>query len=111
MAKEYKILGNVAGSGNLATYSTLYNTPSLTSAVISTITICNQTGAAITYRLGIASSATDPSSSEFLAYGATVAANDTIALTLGITLQAGKFLRVSTSSSSVSVIAFGTELT
>lgn len=109
MPFTYKTLGNVAGTGNVATYSTLYTTPSNTTAVVSTITICNQTGSTITYRLGLASSATDPSTSEFLAYGATVAANDTVALTLGVTMGANKFLRASASSASVSFIAFGTE--
>jgi hypothetical protein len=111
MAKTYKILGNVAGLGTITSYSTLYNTPSSTSAVISTITICNQTTSSVTYRIGIASSETSPTTSEFLAFGATVAANDTVALTLGVTLQAGKYLRVSSSSASVSFIAFGSELT
>ena len=111
MAKTYKILGNIAGLGTITSYSTLYNTPSSTSAVISTITICNQTTSSVTYRLGIASSETSPSTSEFLAFGATVAANDTVALTLGVTLQAGKYLRASSSSASVSFIAFGSELT
>lgn len=111
MPKTYKILGNVAGSGTISTYSTLYQVPALTSAIVSTITICNQTSTAMNYRIGLASSAVDPSVNEFLAYGATVAANDTVALTLGITLQAGKFLRVSSSTASSSFVAFGTELT
>ena len=67
MAKTYKILGNIAGLGTITSYSTLYNTPSSTSAVISTITICNQTTSSVTYRIGIASSETSPSTSEFLA--------------------------------------------
>ncbi len=103
MAKTYKILGNIAGLGTITSYSTLYNTPSSTSAVISTITICNQTTSSV--------SETSPSTSEFLAFGATVAANDTVALTLGVTLQEGKYLRASSSSASVSFIAFGSELT
>ena len=111
MAKTYKVLGNIAGLGTITSYSTLYTTPSSTSTVISTITICNQTTSSVTYRIGIVSSETNPSTSEFLAFGATVAANDTVALTLGITLQAGKYLRVSSSSASVSFIAFGSELT
>lgn len=111
MTFSYKTLGNVAGTGSVSTYSTLYTVPSSTSAVVSTITICNQTGSTITYRIGLTSSATDPTSSEFLAFGSTVAANDTVALTLGVTMAASKFIRVSSSSALVSFMAFGTEVT
>jgi CDP-diglyceride synthetase len=88
----------------------LYSTPSSTSAVVSTITICNQSGSSITYRIGLTSSETNPNISEFLAYGSTVSANDTIALTLGVTMGENKFIRVSSSSASVSFMAFGTEV-
>lgn len=111
MAKEYKVLGSVAGSGNISTYSTLYSVPENKSSVISTITLCNETGSNITYRLGIADSATSPVTGSFLSYGATIAANDTVALTLGLTMQSGKYLRVSCSSASASIIAFGSEIT
>jgi hypothetical protein len=110
MAKEYKILGSVAGSGNLSTYNTLYSVPENKSAVVSTITLCNETNSSITYRLGVSNSANTPTSGNFLSYGATIAANDTVALTLGLTLESGKFLRVSSSSASASMFAFGSEI-
>jgi hypothetical protein len=49
--------------------------------------------------------------SEFLVYDAVVAGNDTVALTLGVALDADKFLRVSSSASTCAFSAFLTEIT
>jgi hypothetical protein len=110
MATSYKVLGNLATDGDLNTFSTLYVCPLDTSAVISTITVCNQTDLPHTYKIGLDESEGTPGISEFIAFGATVPANDTIALTLGLTLDEGKHLRVSSTSASVSIIAFGSEI-
>jgi hypothetical protein len=43
-------------------------------------------------------------------YDASVAANDTIALTLGVSLDAGRFIRVSSSANTVTFSAFVSEI-
>jgi hypothetical protein len=43
-------------------------------------------------------------------YGATVKANDTVTLTLGLTLQAAKLLVISSSANTTSFGAFGSEI-
>lgn len=109
MATTYKVLGQVQGTAAVGTYSTAYTVPTSTSAVISTITICNQASSDATYRVAVAASST-PATAEFIVYGATVKANDTVTLTLGLTLQAAKNIVISSSANTTSFGVFGSEI-
>jgi predicted Abi (CAAX) family protease len=110
MAETFKV-AQVQGTSSVGTYATLYNTSASAQAVISTIAICNTASTAATYRIGIMGSAGTPSASEWLAFGTTVAANDTIALTLGLTLGNSQFIRVSSSANTVTFSAYVSEIT
>ena len=109
MATAYKY-SQIQGTASTGTYATLYNTPSATEAVISSIVICNQSSSSITVRIGLDTAAGTPGASEFLVYDAAVAGNDTVALTLGITMDAGKYLRVSSSANTCNFSAFISEI-
>ena len=100
----------VQGTASVDTYATLYNTPADTEAVISTIVVCNTASSAATYRIGLDTTAGTPGASEWLAYGTVVPANDTIALTLGVCLESGKYIRVSSSANTVTFSAFVSEI-
>lgn len=108
MARVYKILGQSAPAAT--TETNLYAVPSATEAVISTITICNTASAAATYRISAVPSGDTASTENFVAFDASVPGNDTIALTLGLTLSSSGSLNVFASSASVAFGAFGTEL-
>lgn len=111
MAQTYKRLGAIDTGGTIGTGETLYECPAATSAVVSTVAIVNRGATAATYRLSI-STTTSHADAGYIVYGASVAGNDTIFLTLGITLDAtNKYLLVSTSSTDVSASAFGVENT
>lgn len=108
MAITYKILGQVNPS---ATTETLLYSPSGASAVVSTITICNQTASAATYRIAVRPSADATTAAKhWIVYGATVAASDTTALTLGISLASGDSMRVFASTANLSFSVFGSEI-
>lgn len=109
MATAYKY-SQVQGTSSTGTYATLYTTPSATQAVISSIVICNQSSSAVTIRIGLDATEGTPGSSEWLVYDASVAGNDTIALTLGVTMDASKYLRVSSSADTCSFSAFLSEI-
>lgn len=99
----------VAGSGAIGTYSTLYSTGAATTAVVSNILICNEGASAITFRIGIAGSATTPASGAFLAYDRTCAVGET--LSIGpISLGNTKYIRCSASASTVSFTAAVAEI-
>lgn len=112
MPKLYKN-ACIQGTSSISTYTTLYNTTASSSAVLSTIAICNAASADATYRVGITDSATDPSltTGQFIAYGSTVAGNDTTFISVGVALGNNKFIRVSSSSASVNFNAFISEIT
>ena len=111
MATEYKVLAQETLTAD--TNTDIYSVPAGKSAVISTITIANTASTAATYRLAVTSSATAASAvtlAEHVAYGVTAPANDTVALTLGITAETGKKLVAQSSSASVAFNVFGSEV-
>jgi hypothetical protein len=109
MASVYKVLAQSAPSAT--TESTLYTVPAGYSAVVSTIAITNQAGSSGTYRIAVRPAA-DASTTQkhYIVYGATVAASDSILLTLGLTLATGDVVRVYASSANMSFSAFGSEI-
>jgi hypothetical protein len=109
MATTYKVLAQANPSAT--TETTLYTAPSATSTVVSTLTICNQAAVPATYRIAVRPTADGSTAAKhWIVYGATVAAADSIALTLGITLATGDKIQVYASASTVSFSAFGSEL-
>lgn len=108
MATVYKVLAQ--SNPSATTLTTLYTVPSATSAVVSTITICNQTATAATYRIAVRPAGASIAAQHYIVYGATVAASDTTALTLGITLAATDVISVYASTANLSFSAFGSEI-
>jgi hypothetical protein len=111
MATTYKRLGAILSSGVIGTADTVYTCPAATSAVVSTIVICNQAASPATYRLAI-STTTSFVTSGYLIYGAIVPANDSIFLTIGATLDStNKYLLCSGSANTLSFTVLGAENT
>ena len=110
MAQIYKRLGAINPSAN--TQTNVYVVPAATSAVISTIAICNQSATNASYSLMVMPtySATAPAT-DFIVRGATVPAADTIFLTIGLTANATTVVAANTSSPNVSFSIFGSEIT
>ena len=108
MATAYKVLGqsNPAATTN----TTLYTVPSATSAVISSIVICNQTASAATYRIAVRPAGASVASQHWIVYGATVAASDSTVLTIGATLATTDVITVYASTANLSFTAFGSEI-
>ena len=108
MPTTYKVLAQSNPSATTAT--TLYTVPSATSSVVSTITICNQAASAGTYRIAVRPGGATLAASQYVAYDVAIAANDTTALTLGITLATTDVVTVYASSATMSFAAFGSEI-
>lgn len=109
MANAYKVLGQVNPSATTAT--TLYTVPGATSTVVSTINVCNQSAAAGTFRIAIRPAGATLAAQHYICYDTTLPANDSISLTLGITLATTDVVTVYASSATMSFAAFGTEIT
>ena len=108
MPTAYKVLGQ--SSPAATTNASLYTTPSSTSTVVSTITVCNQASTAGTFRIAIRPAGASIAAVHYLAYDTPIAANDTIALTLGITLATTDVVTIYASSATMSFAAFGSEI-
>ena len=108
MATTYKVLGQSNPSATTAT--DVYTVGSGKSAVVSTVTVCNRAATSATYRIAIRVAGSALSNEEYIAYDATVPANDTIALTLGITLAATDVVTVYASNANLSFSLFGSEI-
>ena len=109
MATNYKY-SQTQGTASTGTYATLYTTPAVTQAVISTIVICNTSASTATYRIGLDTTAGTPGASEWLVFDSVVAGNDSVCLTIGVCLDAEKFVRVSSSANTVTFSAFVSEI-
>jgi hypothetical protein len=109
VATSYKP-AQVQGTAGVTTYTTLYSVPSETQAVISTIVICNTSSSAATYRIAITSSDGTPTASQWIVYDSVVTGNDSVSLTLGVSLDSGKYIRVSSSANTVTFSAFVSEI-
>lgn len=109
MANAYKILGQIADAS--ANDVALYLVPSSTEAVVSTIVVCNREAAANTFRIATKTDNSNVANTDYVAYDSSINANDTITLTLGVTLQAGAEISVGASDANVTFQAYGTEIT
>lgn len=105
MAK--KVLGQINPSATTAT--TLYTVPSSKSAVISSLTVCNQASTAATFRVAVRPGGATLAAVHYVAYDVTVGAADTTALTLGITLATTDVVTVYASTANISFHAYGDE--
>lgn len=109
MANAYKILGQVDDAS--ANDVELYLVPASTEAVVSTIIVCNRESAANTFRIATKDDNSAVANTDYVAYDTTISANDTITLTLGITLETGAEISVGASDNNVTFQAYGTEIT
>jgi hypothetical protein len=108
MAITYKVLAQSAPSAT--TNTDVYTVGSGKQATVSTITIANRAASSATYRIAIRVAGSALSNEEYIAYDATVPANDTIALTLGVTLGAADVVTVYASTANLSINLFGAEI-
>lgn len=108
MATTYKVLGQSAPAATTAV--DLYTVPSATSAVISTLVVCNRAASDATYRVAVRPAGTSLANQHYVAYDVTVGASDSTTLTLGITAATTDVVTVYASTADLTFSAFGSEL-
>jgi hypothetical protein len=108
MAYAYKVLGQSAPSAT--TNTDVYTVGSGKQAIISTITVANRSASPRTYRIAIRPAGATLANQHYIAYDVSLAANDTTALTLGITLTATDVVTVYASTTDLSFGIFGSEI-
>ena len=108
MPTVYKILGQVNPA--LTSSTDLYTVPASTSAVCSTLNIANLSIVNGTFRIAVLPSGSTLQAKNYLAYDTVIPANDSISLTIGMTLGQYDKVQVYASSISQSFNLFGTEI-
>jgi hypothetical protein len=108
MATTYKVLGQSNPAATTAT--TLYTVPASTQTVVSTLTVCNQSSTAGTYRVAVRVAGAALGASQYVAYDVSLSGNATDTLTLGLTLGATDVITIYASSATMSFQAFGSEI-
>jgi hypothetical protein len=111
MPTVYKRLGAAQGNGTIGTAANIYTLPASTSAVVSTISVCNTSSTAATFTIGISSTNATYQASGYLIFQASIAGNDTIGLTFGATMDSTTpYIVASSSANTVSFSVFGSEI-
>ena len=108
MAYTYKVLAQSAPSAT--TNTDVYTVGSGKQAIVSTITVANRSAGAKSYRIAVRPAGATLANQHYLAYDVAIAANDTTALTLGITLTATDVVTVYASTADLSFGIFGSEI-
>lgn len=109
MAFSYQILGQTSVAAN--TNTDLYTVSANTSAIVSSLVICNQNASGISYRVAARKNGAALTGSHYLIYNSTIPANDTVSLSFGMSLSATDIITVFANSASVSFTLFGTQVT
>jgi hypothetical protein len=108
MSYAYKVLGQSAPAS--ITNTNVYTVGAGKQAIISTIVIANRSASGAAYRIAVRPGGATLSNLHYIAYDVAVAANDSTALTLGLTLGSGGIITVYASSANLSFGVFGTEI-
>lgn len=108
MASTYKVLGQSNPAATTAT--TLYTVPASTSTVCSTMVVANTSAIAGSFRIAVRPGGEALSTKHYIAYDTSIAANDSIFLTLGISLSAGDVVTVYASSANFAFNLYGSEI-
>jgi hypothetical protein len=109
MPQTHKVLGQVNPAATGLT--TLYTVPSATQTVGSTLSVCNISTTATTYRIAVRPTGEAIANKHYLAYDSSIPANDSICLTLGLSLGAADVVSVYAGNANLSFSFYGVEIT
>jgi len=109
MADNLKVLGQLDPAAT--TVTVLYTVPDMTQTTVSSIVAANRTGSAITFRLSVHVGGASADDKQFIYYDKSVAANDSLSIVLGITINQTDVVKVYKSAVNMSFNKVGCETT
>jgi hypothetical protein len=107
MATTLKILGQ--SNPSATTLTPCYTVPSATSAVISSLVVCNRSSTATSFRIALQKLGASISNEHYIYYDVMIGGNDTFIATIGITLEATDVVSVYATNNTLSFNLFGQE--
>lgn len=108
MPQAHKVLGQ--SNPAATTLTTLYTVPASTQAIASTLSVANL-GVSTTFRVAVRPAGATIANQHYIVYDASVNANDSVYLTLGISLAATDVVSVYAGTASLAFSLFGVEVT
>ena len=109
MTDTLKVLGQQNPAAGAVTG--LYTVPAATSTTVSTVSVCNRSSVATSFRLSVGVAGAADAVSQYICYDMSLNGNDTIFLTIGISLAATDILRCYAGLATLTFTAFGVEIT
>lgn len=109
MADTYKSLGQ--NDPSAATLTTNYTVPGATSAIVSTVTVCNRSATGTTFRIAHRPAGAAIANQHYLFYDTTIEGNTTVTVTIGITMATTDVLSVYATLATLSFNTHGMERT
>lgn len=97
---------NARSKPTAATLTTLYTCPASTTAVVSSITVCNQSAVATSFRIALRPLGAAIAEPHYLYYDVAIPGNDTFVFTGGITCIATDIISVYATLATVSFNVF-----
>lgn len=108
MADTLKVLASLAPAA--ATLTDFYTVGAAKSTSISSITICNTSATATSFRISVAAAAATNANNQYVYYDQAIDGNSTYVATIGMTLAATDVVRVYATLATLSFNAFGVEV-
>lgn len=109
MADAFKTLAQ--SNPSATTLTDIYTVPGSTSAVLSTISICNRSSTPTSFRIAVAVSGAANDNKQYIAYDTPIDGNDIIVLTIGVALATTDVVRVYATLATLTFNIFGLEIT
>jgi hypothetical protein len=108
MAVVYKVLGQALPAPNV--FFDMYAVPSTANTIVSTLNVCNQSVSNVTFRVAVRPANATITGKHYIVYDTPLPGQDTMALSLGMSLASTDVLTVLSFQGNVSFSAFGTEI-
>ncbi len=109
MATAYKVLGQ--SNPAAATLTTAYTVPASTSAIVSSIVVCNRSATPTSFRVAVLPGGGVVADTDYIYYDLEITGNDTFIATVGLTLETGTIVQVYATLATLSFNIYGSELT
>ena len=109
MADSTKVLGQLAAAAT--TTETLYTVPNLAQTTCSSLTVCNRTAGALTFRVSVHVAGAGADNKQYLFYDAPLDANATLGMVVGLTLNQADVVKTYASAGGLTFQLFGVETT
>ena len=108
MALNYKVLGQANPAAT--TITDLYTVPAFTSAIASSIIICNTSSTQTSFRVSISVAGAATTNKDYIYYDLLIGGNDTFIATIGVTLSTTDVVRIYASSANLAFSLYGSEI-